>query len=170
MNNEIGDQEIDSTVEALGHNFHVRVSKGLTLMQRAVEYAVAAGLLVLACITIVGAGNDVISGVREHIATSSLVSHGMDTLLLTLILLELLHTVLSHAPLMKRLAEFMIIGVFSAVRYGLEVVASTDRAVSGAFVTDPRTVAGSLALDAVGICLLVVTLTLVRKMNDEKSL
>jgi len=169
MNTRIGEPEVDLAVEALGHNVHVHISRWLTFLQRAVEYAVAGGLLVLACITIIGAGVDVFSGIHEHVSTSLLVSHGLDTLLLTLILLELLQTVLSHAPLMNRLSEFMIIGVFSAVRYGLEVVASTDRAVSGGFVTDPRTVAGSLAINAAGICLLVVTLTLVRRMNNEKK-
>ena len=164
-----GTTENDATVEALGHEVHVKISRMLTFMQRAVEYLVAIGLLILAGIAIFGAAIDVTNAIHEHQGTSSIISKGLDTLLLTLILLELLHTVLSHAPLMDRLAEFMIIGVFSSVRYGLEIVASTDRGLNGALVNDPRMVAISLALNAAGIFILVVTLNFVRKMNTSKK-
>lgn len=49
---------------------------------------------------------------------------GFDSAFLTIILLEVLHTVLSQASLVRQGQEFLVVGIASAVRHSLEVAAA----------------------------------------------
>jgi hypothetical protein len=54
------------------------------------------------------------------------VSLGFDSAFLTIILLEVLHTVLTRSSLALQIREFLVIGITSAVRHSLEVAASSS--------------------------------------------
>lgn len=97
---------------------------------------------------------------------------GLDALLLTFIVYELLNTVLTRAPAAQRLREFLVIGVMSAVRYGLEIIAGIripGTAVDAIARAEPRETVISIAINALGILLLVAALALVRRFADPVS-
>jgi hypothetical protein len=54
------------------------------------------------------------------------ISMGFDSAFLTIILLEVLHTVLTRSSLALQIREFLVIGITSAVRHSLEVAASSS--------------------------------------------
>jgi hypothetical protein len=54
------------------------------------------------------------------------VSLGFDSAFLTIILLEVLHTVLTRSSLALQIREFLVIGITSAVRHSLEIAASSS--------------------------------------------
>jgi phosphate starvation-inducible membrane PsiE len=75
---------------------------------------------------------------------------------LAIILLELVHTTVTRGPVTRQLQEFIIVGITASVRSGLEVAAE-------ARMRDPREVVTSLAINAVGVLVLVCALWLVRR-------
>jgi phosphate starvation-inducible membrane PsiE len=87
---------------------------------------------------------------------------GVDAAFLAIILLELVHTTLSKGPISRQLQEFLVIGATSGVRSGLEVAA-------GARGADPRQTVIALAIDSLGVLLLVIALWLVRQHFGDES-
>jgi hypothetical protein len=83
------------------------------------------------------------------------ISVGVDKIFLTVILLELLHTVISRAPLAQQASDFIIIGITSGIRNGLGLVAS-------GIVGNDRELVISLAINSFSVFLLVCALWLVR--------
>jgi phosphate starvation-inducible membrane PsiE len=82
------------------------------------------------------------------------VTDGIDAAFLVIILLELLHTILSHGPISQQLQEFLAIGITAAVRHGLGLAASN---------TDQHGLVIDLAINSSGVLLLVLALWLVRQ-------
>ena len=142
--------------------------RGFAGAQRVLEYAVALCLLVFALITLVNTAQEVLTTVRRQHDLTLAVTQGVDAVLFVVILLEVLNTILSRAPAVQRLQEFLVIGILSAVRYGLEIVASAQgsRAATetGIQVNVSRGVVTDLALNAAGILVLVLALWGVRRM------
>ena len=75
---------------------------------------------------------------------------------LAIILLELAHTTLTRGPVTRQLQEFLVVGITASVRAGLEVAAE-------ARTREARDVVTSLAINSVGVLLLVCALWLIRR-------
>lgn len=98
---------------------------------------------------------------HEHDFTRSAIE-GLDGAFLVVILLELVHTTLSRGPIARQVQEFLVVGITSAVRSGLEVAASRG---GGA-----HSIAVSLAINACAVLILVAALWLVRqRLLDERT-
>ncbi len=113
-------------------------------------------LVILVLIALVG----VVLSLREpllhnHDFTTAVLD-GVNGTFLAVILLELLHTTLSRGPISRQLQEFLVIGVTAGVRHGLELAVETPQ--GGA-----RDVVISLAINAVAVLGLVLSLWLVRE-------
>lgn len=136
---------------------------------------VAVALVILACLALW----DTVATVAANLAANDprdAITEGVDTVFLTIILLELLHTVINREPLAQQAQDFIVIGLTSAIRYGLGVVAtassssgSVSRAVShhvqsgsGPATANPRDTVINLAINSASVLLLVAALWLVR--------
>lgn len=106
-------------------------------------------------------------GVINDIARPLLITHnfsdatirGIDAIFLAIILLELFHTIRSQVTLSIQLQEFLIIGITSAVRHGLELAAVSSNGNSQyGIVID-------LVVNAVAVFVLVAALWLIRKSS-----
>ncbi|HTE85418.1 MAG TPA: hypothetical protein VK821_11865, partial [Dehalococcoidia bacterium] len=91
---------------------------------------------------------------RQHDFTTATLE-GVNGTFLAVILLELLHTTLSRGPISQQLEEFLVIGVTAGVRHGLELAAGSRQG-------NPRDVVISLAINSVGVLVLVLALWLIR--------
>jgi hypothetical protein len=111
-------------------------------------------LVILVVVALVAVLLEVREPLQQHDLTTATLE-GVNGTFLAVILLELLHTTLSRGPLSRQLQEFLIIGVTAGVRHGLELAA-------GGRQENPRDVVISLAINAVGVLLLVVSLWPVR--------
>ena len=80
----------------------------------------------------------------------------LDGTFIIVILLELVHTTLSRGPISTQVQEFLVIGITSAVRTGLETVAARSGDTT-------RETGIELAITAFASLLLVVALWLVRQ-------
>jgi hypothetical protein len=120
------------------------------------------------------------------------ISIGFDSAFLTIILLEVLHTVLTRSSLARQIREFLVIGITSAVRHSLEVAAAgsdTHQQLQRVCVTvsdlahhlvrscplvavdvpisSSEEVVIELAINAGGVLLLVVAFWLVGQGKDD---
>lgn len=151
-----------------------RVQRFFGAMQRILEYVVAAFLAGFAALSLVTAVLEFHGSLGETGDFTLAVTQALDAVLLTIILIELMRTILSRSPMARRLQEFLIIGVFSAVRYSLEIVAGARVAVPGGRLhvdthADAQTVVSALAINAAGILLLTAALWLVRQQGREPA-
>jgi phosphate starvation-inducible membrane PsiE len=88
---------------------------------------------------------------------------GLDGAFLVVILLELVHTTLSRGPVSRQVQEFLVVGITSAVRSGLEVAANR-----GGGPAQPTAV--SLAINASGVLILVAAFWLIRqRLHAERT-
>lgn len=142
-----------------------RIRRGFEVVQSLLLYSVALLLVVFAVLALLSAvltfGQHVLGDHDYPYA----ISQGIDTAFLTIILVELLHTVLSRGPIGRQVQEFLVIGITSAVRYSLEITASNGRSAHAAPATigSARDVVINLAINAAGVLLLVAALWLVRR-------
>jgi len=120
-------------------------------------------LIVFVVVALVGAVEATVEPlVHGHQFTRAAVE-GVDSAFLAIILLELVHTTLSKGHISRQLQEFLVIGVTSGVRSGLEIAA-------GARGADPRETVIALAINSLGVLLLVFALWLVRQhFGDENG-
>ena len=93
--------------------------------------------------------------IHDHNFTEAALG-GIDSIFLAIILLELLHTALSHGPVSQQVQEFLVIGITAAVRHGLEVAAPGHGKSSHAVVID-------LAINSAAVLVLVLALWLIRQ-------
>ena len=142
-----------------------RVRHGFEAVQSLLLYSVALLLVVFAVLALVSAvvtfGQHLL-GDRDY---PYAISQGIDTAFLTIILVELLHTVLSRGPIGRQVQEFLVIGITSAMRYSLEITASNGRSGHGApaAAQGAHDVVINLTINAGGVLLLVAALWLVRR-------
>lgn len=143
--------------ESILVSFHLLFSKIETLLIFVV------GLFIVGFVLIALLG--VITEIREPL----LITHnfteaalkGIDVAFLAIILLELLHTIRSQSSLSKQLQEFLIIGITSAVRHGLELAATSSTGVN------PQSVVINLAINALAVFVLVGALWVAEKTAKE---
>ncbi len=134
--------------------------------------------LILALLAILATWETLVSVWRlmraGHLTTA--VAAGTDSIFLTVILLELLHTVISRGPLLEQTQEFIVIGITSVIRHGLSLVATAGiatAAVSGAHGGAPpnaRDIVIDLAINSASVLLLVVALWLIRRHASSGSI
>ena len=145
---------------------HVR--QAFTSVQLLLVYIVALFLILFSLLTLVSTSRELILAVQQHQDLTQAVSQGLNAVLFTVILLEVLNTVLSRAAMVQKLQEFLGIAIFSAVRYGLEIVAGSQRAkvenpLAGAGVPlSSRDIVIDLAINAGGVLILVLALWFVK--------
>lgn len=145
-------------------------SAAFAVFHRMLTAAVALALVILALIAL---WNTAVT-IAQSLSTRDLgaaIAHGVDTVFLTIILLELLHTVITREPLAKQAQDFIVIGLTSAVRFGLSVVATASSSADATHAphlpvhlagTLPRDTVINLAINSASVLLLVCALWLVR--------
>ena len=156
-----------------------RLARGLGVVEQLLVSVVAlllVGFAALGLLNTVALVKDTLVGGGDY---AVVIAEGIDAAFLTIILLELLHTVLSRGSLAQQVQEFLVIGITSAVRHGLTVAANVNGgtgagtgvgagagtrasglATSGAAARD---VGVNLAVNAAGVLILVAALWLVRQ-------
>jgi hypothetical protein len=144
-----------------------------------IEHVLIAGVAIALVVLSVMSLWDTVVVVRDELAVHDItkaITSGIDTAFLTVILLELLHTVIGRQSLARQAPEFIVIGITSGIRHGLGLVATggvandvITRHIGGHTFT--LTVPGSgstlplvesLAINSGSVFLLVVALWLVR--------
>jgi len=151
----------------------------LEQIERVLVYVVAIFLVGFAVLALVNTVVSVVNGwpgAAHNGDFNPLIVTGIDSAFLTIILLELLHTVLSRGPLSLQLQEFLVIGITSAVRRGLEIAVSSSTA--GQSIEEARThgkvppqsnfdVVVALGINALGVLILIGALWMVRQQADK---
>ncbi len=154
-----------------------RLARGLGVVERLLVSVVAlllVGFAALGLLNTVALVKDTLVGGGDY---TVVIAEGIDAAFLTIILLELLHTVLSRGSLGQEVQEFLVIGITSAVRHGLTVAANVNGgagagvgartsglAASGGSARD---VGVNLAVNAAGVLILVAALWLVRQQTGR---
>lgn len=152
------------------------MERSFELIQRVLIAGVAIVLVILSSMALW----DTVVLVHEQLVAHDLtkaITEGVDTVFLTVILLELLHTVISRGSLAQQAPEFIIIGITSAIRHGLGLVASSagtaetvTRVIKGHAYkltvpgsSNPREIVISLTINSGSVLILVLALWLVRQ-------
>jgi phosphate starvation-inducible membrane PsiE len=121
---------------------------------------VALVLLALVAIALVGTVRVVALALIARDFNRAVVD-GLDSAFLVIILLELVHTTLARGPVSSQLQAFLVVGITAGVRLGLEVAAERG---------DPAAVVRNLAINALGVLVLVGALWLVReRLHAERT-
>ncbi|GAC1465537.1 MAG: hypothetical protein PVSMB7_09950 [Chloroflexota bacterium] len=145
------------------------------LAERLLILGVAVGLIIIASMALW----DTIVLVRAELIRHDLtraITVGIDTVFLTVILLELLQPVIARESLARQAVDFIIIGITSGIRHGLGLVATSSgggetvtRIVHGQKFSisvpgsgNPRDTVINVAINSGGVLLLVLALWLVR--------
>lgn len=168
------------------------IDRGLARVELLLRYLVAIILIGLAGVSLVNVFVLVWPPMTQQHDFTRAISIGFDTVFLTIILLEVLHTVLSRGALVQQLEEFLVIGITSAVRHGLEIAAAVgtthqeirtvcndlavvlhhaQRVCRQVPVTIPNTSSGEivkeLTINAGAVLLLVIALWLIRQPSPR---
>jgi phosphate starvation-inducible membrane PsiE len=140
-----------------------RFNDALERMASVLTSVVATLLMIFVVVAIVGVVMDAWHSLfRDHDPMHAALS-GLDAAFIVIILLELVHTTLSRGPISTQVQEFLVIGITSAVRNGLETAA-------GRGSSPARETAIDLAITSVAALLLVISLWLVRqRLNAEHT-
>ncbi len=148
-----------------------RLARGLGVVEQLLVSVVAlllVGFAALGLLNTVALVKDTLVGGGDY---AVVIAEGIDAAFLTIILLELLHTVLSRGALGQQVQEFLVIGITSAVRHGLTVAANVNGGTGAGARTSglaasggsARDVGVNLAVNAAGVLILVAALWLVRQ-------
>lgn len=151
-----GDAVVPSIEQTMNRVFEV--------IQRVLIGAVAIALVILSVLALW----DTVVSVHDQLARNHLtlgIATGVDTAFLTVILLELLHTVTSRGPVAEQVQEFIVIGITSAVRHGLSLAAAASgsgAASVGSVGTSERDTVINLGINSLSVLVMVAALWLVR--------
>jgi len=154
-----------------------RLARGLGVVERLLVSVVAlllVGFAALGLLNTVALVKDTLVGGGDY---TVVIAEGIDAAFLTIILLELLHTVLSRGSLGQEVQEFLVIGITSAVRHGLTVAANVNGGTGAGARTSglaasggsARDVGVNLAVNAAGVLILVAALWLVRQHTGRAA-
>lgn len=143
-----------------------RARRAFATVQLVLEYIVALFLILFGLLTLFSTGRDLLTAFQQRQDLTQAVSRGVDAVLFTVILLEVLNTILSRAAMIQKLQEFLVIGIFSAIRYSLEIVASSQQVKvenpAAALPPSSREIVIDLVINAGSVLLLVVALWFVK--------
>jgi PPOX class probable F420-dependent enzyme len=131
-----------------------RLNQALERMASLLTSTVALLLIALVALALVAMVRATVEPLLDRRDFTRAAIDGLDGAFLVIILLELVHTTLSRGPVSRQLQEFLVVGVTSAVRSGLEIAADhgADTPVSM-----------KLAVNALGVLILVGAFWLVRQ-------
>jgi len=146
----------EPTIQPLPSGAERRLNRALERAASVLTSVVALLLIAFVVITLLGVVVDAVRSLSSRAGLVETAVHGVDAAFLAIILLELAHTTLARGGIGRQLQEFLVIGITSGVRSGLEVVA-------GAHDTSSRDVVVNLAINSVGVLVLVGAFWLVRK-------
>jgi hypothetical protein len=132
-----------------------RLNRGLERAASLFTSVVALLILGLVLVALVGGIISAIEPLMHGHDFARAAIDGLDATFLVIILLEVVHTTLSRGPIARQLQQFLVVGITSAVRSGLEVSAQRG--------ADARAITYSLVLDALAVLVLVCSLWLVRQ-------
>jgi phosphate starvation-inducible membrane PsiE len=139
-----------------------RFNDGLERLASILTSVVASLLMVFVIVAIVGVVLDACRSLfQEHDPMRAALS-GLDAAFIVIILLELVHTTLSRGPISTQVQEFLVIGITSAVRNGLETAAGRGKGSA-------RETAIDLAITSGAALLLVISLWLVRQRLESEQ-
>lgn len=141
-----------------------KVSDYLTKRYELVESLLTSLVSFLLIIFVLVALLSVFTSIREplfitHNFTEAAL-RGIDSTFLAIILLELLHTTLSRGPISQQVQEFLVIGITSAIRHGLEIAI-------GSKGINARDIVIDLGLNALGVFILISSLWLIRQQTRQ---
>ena len=148
--------------------FERHLRQTFTSVQLVLVYIVALFLILFPLLTLFNTGEELLLAIQQHQDLTQAVSKGVDAVLFAVILLEVLNTVLSRAAMVQKLQEFLVIAIFSAVRYGLEIVAGSQRAkvenlaASADGPLSSRDIVIDLSINSGGVLILVLALWFVK--------
>jgi len=100
-----------------------RIHSGFDSVERVLIYVVSGVLIGLAGVSVINTLVLVWDPIFKVHDYNKAISQGFDAAFLTIILLEVLHTVLSRSALVQQVQEFLVIGITSAVRHSLGIAA-----------------------------------------------
>lgn len=163
------------TRDAKSSGIDRRMDEAVDIIERILIAGVVVVLIVLSFMALW----DTVVLIRDQVQVHNLtraITVGVDTVFLTVILLELLHTVIGHEPLARQAPDFIVIGITSAIRHGLSLVATSSssgetvkRVIHGKTYQlsvpgsgHPREIVIDLGINAVGVLILVAGLWVVR--------
>ena len=164
-------------------NIDELMENSFQLVQRLLILGVAIALVILAGMALWDTIVLVHVQLDAHDVTKA-ITVGVDTVFLTVILLELLHTVVARESLARQAPDFIVIGITAGIRHGLGLVATSGGSaetvtriikgkayhVSVPGAVDPLKIVESLAINALGVLLLVGALWVVRQTYSSKPL
>ncbi len=133
-----------------------RVNDALERIASVLTSVVAAFLIVFVISALAGVALDAWHSLHTDHDPMRAALSGLDAAFVVIILLELVHTTLSRGPISTQVQEFIVIGITSAVRNGLETAAGRAGAA-------PREISIDLAITSFAALLLVAALWLVRQ-------
>jgi len=146
----------EPTIQAPPTHRESRFNETLAHVANILTSAVALLLIVFVGVALVGVVTEGVKPLLDGGRYTDAAVQGVNSAFLAIILLELVHTTVSRGPMTRQLQEFLVIGVTVGVRSGLEIAA-------GAGEHDPRDVAIDLAVNALGVLILVAALCLLRR-------
>lgn len=151
------------------------------IVQRVLLALVALALVVLSCMALWNTVVLVHAQLSSHDLTKAITT-GVDTVFLTVILLELMHTVIGRGHLAQRIQEFIVIGITSAIRHGLSLVATSGSGqtvartinhrvyqVTVPGISNPRDTVINLVINSGSVLLLVAALWLIQHRFGSKG-
>lgn len=133
-----------------------RFNATLERMASMLTSVVALLLIVFVVIALVGVVLAAIAPILDKHDYLEAAVRGIVGAFLAIILLELVHTTLTRGPVTRQVQEFLVVGITASVRAGLEVAAE-------ARTREARDVVTSLAINSVGVLMLVCALWLIRR-------
>jgi phosphate starvation-inducible membrane PsiE len=142
-------------IHAPPSDFERHLNSGLERAASVLTSLVAVLLILFVGIALVGVVRSALGPLVHKHDFSAAAVEGLDAAFLVIILLELVHTTLSRGPVSQQVQEFLVVGITSAVRSGLEVSASHG--------AGEQSVPVGLVIDAGAVLILVVALWLIRQ-------
>ena len=146
----------EPSIQARPTDRESRFNETLAHVANVLTSAVAVLLIVFVVVALVGVVMEGVKPLLTHGSFTDAAVRGVNSAFLAIILLELVHTTVSRGPMTRQLQEFLVIGVTVGVRSGLEIAA-------GASEHNARDVAIDLAVNALGVLILVAALCLLRR-------
>ncbi len=139
-----------------------RVNEFIERLASVLTTVVGACLIVFVAVALAGiVENTWTPLVQEHDFTTAAL-HGLDAAFLAIIIIELVHTTLTRGgALTEQVQQFLVIGITAEVRSGLEIAVNERQHETGRVVVN-------LALNAVGVLILVVSFVLVRRRLEAE--
>jgi phosphate starvation-inducible membrane PsiE len=152
----IREEQKEPRVQPRPSRLEHEVNQGLERAASVLTSFVATLLIVFVVVALIGVVVAAVKPIIERHDFLDAAVNGIVGAFLAIILLELAHTTLTRGPVTRQVQEFLVVGITASVRAGLEVAAE-------ARTRESRDVVTSLAINSIGVLLLVCALWLIRR-------